>query len=167
MHVLAINESLLAVTTFDPGAITIRVLHILTAILAAGGVFFQLIALHPTLKSLDAEQRRPIREAIVARWRGVVFMSIFVLLVTGLLNFLLYKIPEMKPHPMKGLYHGLFGAKLLLALMVFHGASVMVLPGAKGERYRDRADFWLKYMAVLLVFIVVLGAVLRNFPAAT
>lgn len=160
-------SGLLAMPAFDGGAIAIRILHILPAVLAAGGIFYQLIALHPSLQTLEPAVRRPLREAIVARWRNVVFASILVLLVTGLLNFVLYKIPEYKPHPDKGLYHALFGVKLLLALMAFHGASVLVLPGAKGEKYRDNASFWLPYLAALMVGIIIIGAVLRNFPAAS
>lgn len=167
MQLLALDNVLLASASFDIGAITIRILHITMAIAAAGGVFFQLIALHPALQPLDGAQRRAIRESIVSRWRIVVFSAIAILLVTGLVNFLMYKIPELRTHPMKGLYHGLFGLKFLLALLSFHGATVLVLPGAKGERYRDNAGFWLKYMSVLFVLIIVIAAVLRNFPSAT
>jgi uncharacterized membrane protein len=154
----------------DIPATFLRVLHIGAAIVAAGGAFFQFVALHPTLATLPAEQRRPIREAVVDRWRGVVFAAIGLLLITGLVNFVVYKIPEYKPLPtnVKMVYHSLFGLKFLAALAAFHAATVLVLPGPKGERYRDNAGFWLKYLAVVLTLVVILGAAMRNFtPHAT
>ena len=154
----------------DIPATLLRILHIGSALLAAGGALFQFIALHPTLADLPAEQRKPIREAVVARWRAVVFAAIALLLISGLINFVAYKIPQYKPLPsnVKMVYHTLFGLHMLAGLLAFHAASVLVLPGAKGERYRDNAGFWLKYLAVIFTLIVILGAAMRNFvpPAA-
>ena len=154
----------------DIPATLLRILHTGSAILAAGGALFQLIALHPTLTALPAEQRKPIREAVVARWRNIVFAAIALLLISGMVNFVAYKIPQYKPLPsnIKMVYHSLFGLHMLAGLLAFHAASVLVLPGAKGERYRDNAGFWLKYLAVVLTLIVILGAAMRNFvpPAA-
>src|SRR5262245_3799351 len=151
---------------WDFGAVALRILHIGAAILAAGAAFFQWRALHPTLAALAPEQRRPIREAVVARWRPVVFACIAILLVTGLINFVAYKIPAYKTHPLKGMYHGLLGVKILAALLSFHCATVLALPGAKGEKYRDRAGFWLTALVVSLAVVIVIAAVLNNFPAA-
>jgi uncharacterized membrane protein len=148
----------------DIPATLLRLLHVLAAVLAAGGVFFQLMALRPALAEIEDARRRELREAIAARWRVVAYGAIAALLLTGLLNYVLYKIPEYRSHPQKGLYHGLLGVKILLALAAFHGAAVLALPGAKGERYRDRAGFWLKYLAVLFTLIIAIGAALRQFP---
>src|SRR4029453_18245806 len=100
----------------------VHFLHVGAAILAAGGAFFQLFALHPTLSQLPPESRKPIREAIVSRWRPIVLASIVVLLITGLINFVAFKIPAYKLHPHKGLYHGLLGVKIIAALIAFHAA---------------------------------------------
>ncbi len=150
--------------SLDWMAIGIRIVHIGAGILAAGGAFFQLIALHPALATLQAETRKPIREAVVTRWRGIVFACIALLLISGLMQFMMVRLPELKPLPssIKGLYHGLFGLKVLAALGSFHCATVLVLPGAKGERYRDNAGFWLRFMVALLTIVVLVGAVLRN-----
>jgi uncharacterized membrane protein len=139
-----------------------RLLHIAAAVLAAGGAFFQFMALHPALQTLDAAPRRTLREAVVARWRGVVFASILALLVSGLVNFVMYKVPEFRGHPAKGLYHGLFGLKFLLALVAFHSATVLVLPGKKGEAYRDNAGKWLTILVSALAAVIVVGTLLRN-----
>jgi uncharacterized membrane protein len=144
----------------------IGVLHVFAAVLAAGGAFFQLFALHPALAQLPADSRRPIREAIAARWRMVVFISIAVLLVTGFANFLIFKVPEHSKHPHKGIYHGLLGLKILAALLSFHAATVLALPGSRGEKYRDQAGFWLKFLATCLTIVIVIAVVLNRFPRA-
>ncbi len=145
-------------------SIVIRVLHIGSAILAAGGAAFQYIALLPAAAELQETPARALRERIAARWRGVVFTAVLLLLATGLLNFLIFKVPEYRGTSHVALYHGLFGLKLLLALIVFHPATLLVLPGPKGEIARAAARGWLGYMLVLFTLIVVLGAVLREFP---
>ncbi len=153
--------------SLDVSGVVLRVLHTGSAALAAGGVVFQMAALHPTLGGLAPETRLPIRESVVARWRLIVFSVISILLVTGLINFVVYKMPEFQGASNAGLYHGLFGLKFLAALLAFHGATVLALPGKKGEAYREGAGFWLKYLAVLFAIIFVLGAVLRGItPAA-
>ncbi len=154
---------LAADTTLAVFDVLIRVLHVGAAIIAAGGVFFQWWALHPTLANCSESQRTEFRNAIVARWWPVVAAVIFVLLLSGLLNFVINKIPEYRDHASKGVYHGLFGLKFLAAMLAFHGAAVLALPGSRGERYRAKAAFWLQYLVVLFAIIITLGAILRNF----
>lgn len=143
--------------------VLLRILHIAAGATAIGGVVFQAVALHPALKSLDEGPRAALRAGVVARWRGVVLAAIAVLLVSGLLTYMLYRIPEYRAHSMKGLYHGLLGLKILLGLLVFHPAALLVLPGGPGDRARAKAGLWLNVMLVELALIVILGAVLRNF----
>lgn len=143
----------------------LRILHIAAAIAAAGGALFQYVALHPALSALDEGRSAEFRSRIADRWRPIVFASVALLLLTGLLNFLLFRVPQYRGQPLVALYHGLFGVKLLAALLVFHPAIVLVLPGRKGDEYRTKAGFWLSYMLVLLGLIVVLAAVLRFFPS--
>lgn len=164
MILLLANDGL----PIDLPATILRIVHIGAAILAAGGAFFQLMALHPALAALSPEQRLPIREAVMDRWRKVVFICIALLLLSGLLNFMLFKLPELKPYPssIKGMYHGLFGLKVIAALGSFHAASVLALPGAKGQRYRDNAGFWLRFLAIMLLIVILAGSALRNFKPA-
>lgn len=147
-------------------AIILRTLHIAAAIAAGGAALFQLVALHPVFsRQLDAEQRRGLREAIVARWRPIVWTCIGLLLLTGVLNYIYFKVPEYRGDPRRGLYHGLMGVKILAALAVFHAATVLTLPGPRGEKYRARAPLWLGIVVAMIGLIVVIGAVLRNFEA--
>lgn len=145
---------------FDATQSLIRFLHIAAAILAAGGALYQFFALHPALQSLDAEQRVRLREAVVDRWRPVVIACIVILLATGLINFGVYRMRAIGSE-YKMLYHMLFGVKTLAALAVFHASAVLILPGEKGRRYRDRAKFWLALIAAMLTIIIAAGAVMR------
>lgn len=153
--------------SLDWVAIAVRVVHVGSGILAAGGAFFQLIALHPSLAALEPESRKSVREAVASRWRGVVFTCIALLLISGLIQFMVVRLPELRalPSSAKGLYHGLFGLKVLAALGSFHCAAVLALPGAKGARYRENAGFWLRLMVTMLTIVILVGAVLRNFKA--
>lgn len=152
---------------FDPVEFGLRWLHVMSAVIAAGGAFFQWLALHPTLATVETSVRVDVRERVASRWRGVVFLCIAILLVTGLANFVLFRAPAFRGASNAGIYHALFGVKFLLALMAFHAAAVLALPGEKGARYRDRAAFWLNYLVALFAIILTLGVVLgRIAPAA-
>ena len=146
----------------DVTSILIRALHVAAAA-AIGAAAFQYFAVLPTLRSLDGPERLSLREKLVDRWRPFVFAAIGILLLTGVLNYVLYKIPEYHTHPQRGLYHGLIGSKILLALGVFHLATVMALPGSRGAKWRDKAGRWLPMMLLLMGLILLVGAVLRNF----
>jgi uncharacterized membrane protein len=145
----------------------LRILHLAAAVAAAGGALFQYAAIRPALAGLEEAQAAELRRRISERWRPIVLASVAILLLTGLLNFLLFRVPEYRGTGVAPLYHGLFGLKLLAALLVFHPAVMLVLPGPKGDRYRDRGGFWLSYMLVLLILIIILGAILRLLPAMT
>lgn len=145
--------------------VVIRVIHIGAAIVAGGALAYQLLAVRPALAALPETQRGELRRALAARWLPIVLVLLALLLATGLANYLVFKIPLYRTHPEKGLYHALFGLKFLAALGVFHVATVLSLPGPRGDRWRDRAGLWLGLGATLLAVVVVAGALLGNFPA--
>lgn len=157
---------LILAAEWDLGWIALRALHITAATLAAGGAFFQRFALLPGLGAMESQVRREAREQVARRWRGIVFTAVGTLLLTGLISYVAYRIPQYHDHPKKGLYHGLLGVKILLALGAFHCATVLALPGAKGEAYRDRAGLWLNLLCAFLLLIIIIGAVLNGFPHA-
>ena len=156
-------------------AVVVRLLHIASAVILAGGAIYQLFVVQPLLQTLDGEQRREMREKLAARWRPIVVAALVIVLLSGLMNFLMFKLPYYRPHPSMGFYHGLIGLKIALALGVLHVLTMLALPGEKFERkYRARAGFWLSLAAGLFAVIIILGAVANNFerifgavPAAT
>lgn len=142
--------------------VLIRIVHIAAAILAGGAAFYYWFAVRPALGGLDEGTRAATRDAMLRRWFPVITAVVALLLVTGLANYLMFKIPAYRDHPQKGVYHGLLGVKMLLALAVFHAATVLALPGPRGERWRSSA-FWRIWPVVGVLMIVILGAVLVNF----
>ncbi len=148
----------------DALQLAIRFLHILSAIGTGGAILLQFFALHPVVSTLDDAARRAIAPRVADRWRPFAFTFMTLLLITGLVNFLMFQIPAYREHPAKAVYHGLFGAKLLLALVIFHSATVLLLPGEKGDRYRAAAGGRLSFMAVVLVLIIAIATYMRYFP---
>ncbi|MCH7870590.1 MAG: hypothetical protein IID33_02715, partial [Planctomycetes bacterium] len=129
-----------------------------------GGALYHLFFVQPMLESLGPEHRRSVGELMAARWRPWLFTAVVVLFVSGLMNFLMFKVPHYRDHSSAGLYHGLIGAKIILALGVMHVMTMLSLPGDKfDKKYRERAGFWLSLAVAMLVGIIVLGAIANNF----
>ena len=145
-------------------AVVVRLLHVGFAVILAGGALYQLFVVRPMLESLEPEHRRSVRELMAARWRPWLFTAVAVLFVSGLMNFLMYKVPLHRGNPSVFVYHGLIGLKIMLALGVLHVMTMLSLPGdAFDKKYRERAGFWLSLAAAMLTGIIVLGAIANNF----
>ncbi len=145
-------------------AIVLRILHIGFAVILAGGVMYQLFVLLPAMREADTERRRHLMEAAAARWRPWLFGAMAALVISGLMNFLMFKVPTYRGHPQVAVYHGLFGLKFLIALASFHPLTVLALPGPRfQERYRDRAGLWLGIAVTAVTAVIVIAAVMNNF----
>jgi hypothetical protein len=102
-----------------------------------------------------------LREAVRSRWAKVVHGAILILLLTGLFNFMLivkrFDVP-------KGLYHGIFGVKFLLAMAIFFLGSVLVGRGELAKKLRADAGKWLTVLVVLLLGLLFASSTLRVMP---
>jgi uncharacterized membrane protein len=135
-----------------------RWLHITAAVAAGGGAIFMKLALHPATETLPGDTRAELREAVRSRWAKVVHTAIAVLLLTGLFNFITilkqYDVP-------KGIYHGIFGVKFLLAMAIFFLGSVLVGRGELAKKLRAAAGKWLTVLVVLLLGLLLASSTLR------
>ena len=130
----------------DPTTLVLRWAHILAAIVAMGGLVFARYGLLPALAEVEESTRDRIHDAIRRRWLPWVIGAITVLLVSGLANFLIFNA-RVKAEGWAGgewmrqtSYHALFGAKFLLAMVVFYFASALVGRGEGTQWVRnDRA----------------------------
>lgn len=145
--------------------IALRVLHIAAAVALGGALVYQVVALQPALRELDPAVRDALRPRLLRRWSGVVWAGIAVLFITGLTTYAAFKIPEYRPRAYKGVYHALLGVKILAALLLFHAATMLVLPAAGKPKFAARARGFAVYGAVLLALIIALGGILRYLPA--
>jgi uncharacterized membrane protein len=144
-------------------AIVLRWMHILAAITAVGGTIFMRLALLPSVAILPDDQRKALHEQVRSRWVKFVMGAILFLLVSGFYNFF-RRLNAGIPPDAKGLYHGLFGVKFLLALVIFFLASALTGRAAALARFRQNARFWLSVNLALAVIVVCISGVLRFIP---
>lgn len=144
--------------------LVLRIVHIVAAVALGGALVYRVVALRPALRTLDEGPRLALDAQLAQRWIGTVFAGAGLLLASGLLTFLLFRVPEYRGRPSAAAYHGLFGLKLLAGLLLLHAAAVLSLPGPRFASYRA-GRFWPGYALALLVVVLVLGALLRYLPA--
>ncbi|HVJ66331.1 MAG TPA: hypothetical protein VM510_00025 [Caulifigura sp.] len=135
-----------------------RWFHIWFAAVLLGGAVFQWFALGPAVRDLTDAQKPLFREWVNARWRLVVMAGSLILLVTGFYNYLIVLRPL---HKGDGIYHGLMGLKILLALAVFFFAAALAGRSPKFEGMRRRAAMWNLVLIGLLTAIVFIGGYLK------
>ncbi len=139
-----------------------RWIHIGSAITVVGGTVFTLFVLLPAAKEILHEEHLKLRAAVLKRWKWFVHIGIALFLISGLYNYLVVMRPL---HKGDGLYHGLMGAKFLLALGVFGLAEMLVGRSKAAEKLRHNASKFLTINLALAVIIVMLSGFLRTIPA--
>lgn len=137
--------------------VVLRVLHILSAMIIVGGLFYAKVV----LVSAGADPYAGNRQAW-ARWVGIA--SLF-LLVSGLMNFM-NNIGLAKEHGMRlpPAYHMLFGIKFLLGLFVLFIAAILAGKTTLADKFRQNLGRWLNLALIASFAIVIIGALLRTFP---
>lgn len=124
--------------------------HIGSVIVLVGGSVFMRFALIPAAAELPDDQHQALKERVFARWRKIVMMGIGLILISGLYNF----VRAIPLHKGQGLYHGMIGTKIILALVVFFLASALVGRSAKFEAMRQNSKRWLGILLLLAALIV-------------
>ena len=133
-----------------------RVLHILSAIVLVGGLFYLRTVLAPAGNDACFAERR----SVWARWVGI---ATAFLLVSGFYNFM--TINSQAKAAGDGLpptYHMLFGIKFLLALLVMFLASILAGKTDAAERFRGQMSKWLNLAWLTSMAIIVIAAVMRT-----
>jgi len=134
-----------------------RVLHVGTAITLVGGSLFMAFVLLPSLASVEDETRQALVQAMRGRWKRFVHGGIAIFLISGFYNY----FRAMPKHEGDGLYHGMVGTKILLALVVFFFASALVGRSAVFEGWRQNPAPKLRVMIFLAVVIVIISGFLK------
>jgi hypothetical protein len=78
-------------------------------------------------------------------------------LLSGFYNY----FRAMPLHRGDGLYHGLLGTKMLLALAVFALASLLVGRSRLATKMAAQRELWLGVMVLLAIAIVAISAVVK------
>jgi uncharacterized membrane protein len=150
----------------DYVAYVLRLMHILAVITAIGGMVFIRFALLPALESIDEQQRRSLNEAIRARWSRLIQLSILFLLVSGLINFIMFVIaardwPQEWRDTYNRSYQMLFGIKFLIGLAIFALASILSGRSPGTQKIRDNPRSWLNLNLALALAVVMISGVMR------
>jgi uncharacterized membrane protein len=147
-------------------AYILRLMHILAVVAAVGGLIFIRFALLPAMDSLNEEQRRALHEAVRRRWARIIQIAILFLLVSGLINYVMFVraakawSPEWR-EAYSSMYHMLFGIKFLFALAIFALASILTGRSPGTQKIRDNARFWLNINLALALAVVMISGVMR------
>ena len=134
-----------------------RFIHVGTAIVMVGGTVFMRFILMPAAVELPQAEHDLLRQRLLARWKRVVHSGIVLLLLSGGYNYWL----AIRLHRGDGLYHGLVGTKILLALVVFFIASVLIGRSAAFEKLRQNRAQWMGLIVLLATVIVGLSGFVK------
>jgi len=126
-------------------AVVSRWVHVGTAVVLIGGLTALRFVVAPVLAG-----NTTALEAIRQRWKKFVHAGIALFLLSGFVNYVL----AMPTHKGDGLYHGLIGTKIILALIAFFFASALVGRSAGTQKFRDQSAKW-KTVVLLLAAVII------------
>ncbi len=129
--------------------VLMRWLHITSVVVLIGGVLYAWRVVAPAIESVAASQQEALGDAMAARFRPLLYLTVLFLLASGIYNLFL--------NLGRGtLYQSLLGVKMLLALHVFAVGFLIVKP-KNAKRSRQ-----LTGIAISGVIILAISAVLRQ-----
>jgi uncharacterized membrane protein len=135
-------------------------LHVMAAVVAVGGVAFVRFVLLPASESMADEQRQEMMGAVVDRFRKILWISIGLLLITGLYN--VDFAASNGSLASKPYLYGLI-AKIVIALVVFKIGFMLTVPGDAFASIKANRKKWLMINFVLGMVVVLIAAYLRRF----
>ncbi len=137
--------------------IVMRYLHIVSAIVAVGGVTFSAFCLRQPALALPEAQRDPLLGAVRRRFAKLQWLAIAGLVLSGAYNWMLSAGTYKAMGPVG---NALIGTKVLLALILF---AVVWARGANLIRSDKAAAMINVHLAAI---IILLAAVLRYYRLA-
>lgn len=139
--------------------IVMRYLHIVSAILAVGGMSYVLICLLPSMRLVDETFQAALLELTSRRFNRLLQLAIAGLLISGVYNWM--RLAEVYK-AMGPVGNALIGTKVLLALVMF----VIAWGRAIGLIQGGRPRMWLMINVHLAAIVILLAAVLRFYRLA-
>jgi hypothetical protein len=135
-------------------ALVFRWMHVLSAVILGGGIlFYRFCLVDPNRTSSLLDEQDSVRR----RWMMLVGVCSLFLLLSGSYNF----YTKLTQFRLGGMYHGLFGLKLLLGLASFYLASVLAGRSERAKRFRQREPYWATVLAVMIVITVLIGGAMK------
>jgi len=145
----------------------LRWFHLIAAMILVGGTIFMRFALVPSVGALSDDERKALHQQVRSRWSKLVMASIAFLLVSGLVNYLLFNSTthgegweQWRVH-CNALYQAAFGVKFLLAIAIFFIASAVSGTSESMKQFRQNAKLWLSVNVILTFIVVALAGIMR------
>jgi|SRR5215471_2518650 len=129
--------------------VIMRWLHITSVVVLIGGVLYARLMVAPVLEGLPAAEQDTLGDAMAARFRLLLYLTVLFLLASGIYNLFM----NLGRGPV---YQVLLGVKMLLALHVFAVGFLIVKP-KNPKRARQ-----LTGIVISGVAIIAISAVLRQ-----
>ncbi|HLI84894.1 MAG TPA: hypothetical protein VKV17_13305 [Bryobacteraceae bacterium] len=120
-------------------------LHISSVVFLIGGALYGRLALRTAATVMTRESADKFGDAAAARYRGQVFVTILLLVATGIYNYV-----HTGAHSLR--YHILLGIKLLLVLHIFAATLAATRPG-NPRRVRLLTGAGLSGLAAILIAV--------------
>jgi uncharacterized membrane protein len=131
-----------------------RWVHVVSACVALGGVFFMWVVLPRGLGHLEPDQRDAVLLPIRRTFKMVMHSAILLLLVTGIYNSTVnWGRYNLDPPVL----HSLWGVHVLLALIAITIAAVVLA----GRRPSASSGMWLGVNLVILLLVVAAASSLK------
>ena len=127
-----------------------RWLHVASVIVLLGGFIYARFAVAPAMAGLSGGELTSFSQAMVARFRPLLYTAMGTVLLSGLYNYLTKA--SYPPH-----YHAVIGVKFLFVLHVFATAVLYSMPDVEESKRRRR----LTSLVVSGMLIVLISADLR------
>ena len=140
-------------------SVIFRWMHILPAIVMVGGAIFTQLVLCPALDGNDPENA--IKQQIKRKWSKVIMGCALLLLLSGVYNAMAIFSAEDKP---AGMYHGLFGLKLILAFSIFYISSLLAGKSDAAKKFQEKEAFWGKLNMYAAIVVVLLAGGMKVMP---
>ena len=134
--------------------IVMRVLHIVSAIVAVGGLTFMLLCLTPAMRLVDDAFKASILRMVDKRFTMVLHAAIMGLIISGIYNWIRYNEDYSDISPWGQM---LIGTKTLLAVVMFS-----IVWARAGGWLKGTPRTWMMVNVHLAAAVIILAAILRH-----
>ena len=123
-------------------------------------VLFVVLVLLPVGRRTLGDNFDALNEALMKRWKPFAHTALLLLFISGFYNYL---VVTRLVHDGQGLYHGLFGAKFLLATVASVLFFIVTSTMGWSARLRQKSGLWILTLC-LLVGIALIAGYMRVMP---
>lgn len=143
----------------DALAIFMRYLHIVSAVVAVGGIVFVLVCLMPVTRLLDDTFRQSLMRMVHHRFVRMIWAAILGLVVSGVYNYIrLLPVYDAIRWGGVKIAHMLMGIKILFSLVIF----TLVFLRSVGLIRPEQQRAMLITNLSLALLVILLGTLLRQ-----